>query len=205
MASMLQQFNKRFTPAFAGMRNAFSAAAKQGLYRYQEQVLAGKAKVLAHIVRVVGVEDGYRVISLLRDPNFDEGVIVELTAASASVNKEADRQATFQLVGLLAQYYQKVIELATIAANPQAPPVVGEIAKDVAEAMGELVERTLRTFDQVRDPALFVIEMGDKIDEAIGDRPRQALMQVLGPAAMQGAGEGAQPEGPQVMDGGQGG
>jgi hypothetical protein len=200
--SMLQQFNKRFTPAFASMRNAFSAAVKQSLYRYQEQILANKTKVMAHIASVLGVEDGYRVINLLRNPKFDEGVIVELTAASASVNKEADRQAMFQLVGILAQYYQKTVDLAMLAANPQLPPGIAEVAKNIASAMGELVERTLRTFDQVRDPSVFVIEMEEAIEDAAGDRPRQAIMQLMQMAGQQGvAGGAAEPAGPQLMGG----
>jgi hypothetical protein len=204
--SMLQQFNKRFTPAFASMRTALSNAVKQAIYRYQEKVLARKAKVLAHIVKVLGVEDGYRVINLLSDPEFDQGIIVELTAASASVNKEADRQAMFQLVGVLAQYYQRTLELITIASNPQTPPVVADVAKQIAESAGEVIERTLSTFDQVRDPSLFVVEMEEAIDAATQDRPRQAVMQLLQmmPQA-QGAGQGApnggmmQPAGPEQI------
>ena len=186
--TMLQQTNKRFTPAFGAMRKAFAGAVKQALYRYQEKVLAGRTKVLAHIVRVLGVEDGYRVIDLLRSEKFDEGVEVELTASSASTNKEAERQATFQLVQILTQYYQRAMELTMVASNPQSPPAVTQVAKQIAESMGEVIERTLRTFDQVRDPSLFVIEMEEAIDEAAGDRPRQMLMQLVQGA--QGAGGG---------------
>jgi len=195
--SMLQQFNKRFTPAFGSMRNAFAGAVRQCLYRYKEKVLANKAKVLAHIIRVLGPEDGYRVIDLLRNEEFEEGVIVELTASSATVNKEAERQATFQLVGILAQYYQRTLELVTVAANPQTPPVVADVAKRIAEAAGEIIERTLRTFDQVRDPALFIVEVEDAIDEAVADRPRQAIMQLMSQmgGAQPGGGNGGQPNG----------
>jgi len=203
--SMLQQFNKRFTPAFGSMRKAFSAAVRQALYRYQEKVLSGRAKVLAHIVRILGAEDGYRVISLLRNEDFDEGVVVELTAASAMVNKEAERQATFQLVGILSQYYQKTLELITIAANPQTPPVIADVAKQIAESAGEVIERTLRTFDQVRDPALFMIEVEEAIDQATADRPRQAVLQLLGGMQQAGAGGQSAPEGgiDQPAQGGQ--
>lgn len=193
--SMLQQFNKRFAPAFGGMRKAFSNAVKQALFRYQEKVLAGRVKVMAHIVRILGVEDGHRVINLLRNQDFDEGIIVELTASSATVNKEAERQATFQLVGILSQYYTRTLELVTIAANPQTPPAVADVAKRIAEAAGEIIERTIRTFDQVRDPSLFIIEMEEAIDDAVADRPRQAVMQLL---SMQGqaGGNGGQQSAP---------
>jgi len=194
--SMIQQFNKRFTPAFGAMRRAFAGAVKQALYRYQEQVLSGKSKVMAHIVRILGIQDGYRVISLLRNEDFDEGMVVELTASSATVNKEAERQATFQLVGILAQYYQRTLELITVASNPQTPPAVADVAKQIAESAGEVIERTLRTFDQVRDPSLFVIEMEEAIDAAVADRPRQAMLQLLPmlQQAQQG-GNGGTPEG----------
>jgi hypothetical protein len=172
------------------MRKALSNAVKQALYRYQERVLAGRTKVLAHIVRVLGVEDGYRVINILRNEDFDEGVVVELTASSASTNKEAERQATFQLVQILSQYYQRAMELTMVAANPQAPPAVTEVAKQIAESMGEVIERTLRTFDQVRDPSLFTIEMEEAIEEATADRPRQLLLQLM--QGMQGAGGGGE-------------
>jgi hypothetical protein len=188
--TMLQQTNKRFTPAFGSMRKALSNAVKQALYRYQERVLAGRTKVLSHIVRVLGVEDGYRVINILRNEDFDEGVVVELTASSASTNKEAERQATFQLVQILSQYYQRAMELTMVAANPQAPPAVTEVAKQIAESMGEVIERTLRTFDQVRDPSLFTIEMEEAIEEATADRPRQLLLQLM--QGMQGAGGGGE-------------
>ena len=88
----------------------------------------------------------------------------------AGRNKEAERQATFQLVGILAQYYQRSIELVTIAANPATPPAVADVAKQIAESAGEVIERTLRTFDQVRDPSLFLIEVEEAIDEAIRGR-----------------------------------
>jgi len=210
--SMMAQSNKRFAPAFGGMRNAFARAVRQALYRYQEKVLAGKKKVFVHISQILGVEDGLRVINMLRKENFDEGIQVELTAASPSVNKEAERQATFQLVGILSQYYTRTLELVTIAANPQTPPSVADVAKRIAEAAGEIIERTLRTFDQVRDPNIFLVEVEEAIDAATADRPRQAVLQLMGNMPTAGGG-GAAPNGgiqqpaagpPGVM-GGQGG
>jgi hypothetical protein len=211
--SMIQQFNKRFVPAFGGMRKAFAGAVKQAVYRYKEQILAGRTKVMAHIVRMLGVEDGYRVISLLRNDDLEESMVLELTASSASVNKEAERQATFQLVGILAQYYQRTLELMTIASNPQTPPAVADVAKQIAESAGEIIERTLRTFDQVRDPSLFLIEMEEAIDAAVADRPRQAVLQLI-QSMPQAQGGGGTPEGgiqqpprgeKQMVEGGEGG
>lgn len=198
--SMLQQVNKRFTPAFAGIRDGFSAALKQCLYRYQEQLLIGNHEVAAHIRRVLGVEDGSRVIDILKQESFDEHLSMELTASDASVNKEADRQNALMLSNLLAQYYEKTLNLVTIAVNPQTPPAVQAVAKKVAESASEMIDRTIRTFDQIRDPALFVIDVNDEIDEAAASAPQNALQQLIG---SMGAGEqaGPVPVGPPIEEG----
>lgn len=179
--SMLQQVNRRFTPAFDSMRLCIAGALKQCLYRYQERLLAGDQAAMASIYNVLGYDDGNRVIDLLKNESFDEQVNVELTASSASVNKEADRQNSILLTNILGQYYQRTLELVTIAANPQTPPEVRNIANKIASAAGEVIDRTIRTFDQVRDPAAFVIEVESELQqlEATGGSQQQAMMQLF--------------------------
>lgn len=179
--SLLQQVNRRFTPAFDGMRLASAGALKQCIYRYQERILAGDAEVGAHIMRMLGPEDGNLVVNLLRDKNFDENISIELTASSASVNREADRQNAMMLVNILSQYYQRTLELVAIASNPQTPEPVRDVARKIASSAGEIIDRTIRTFDQVRDPATFIIEVGDELDQAQMDtQGLQGLMGMLG-------------------------
>ena len=36
----------------------------------------------------------------------------------------------------------------------------------IADAAGEVIDRTIRTFDQVRDPALFIIEVEEEMAAA---------------------------------------
>ncbi len=177
--SMMQQVNKRFTPAFDGAKEALARSLMQCMYRYQEKVLAGQKKVIQHIYNVLGAEDGSRVVALLSDQKFDENVVVELTAASASINKEADRQNAMMLVQILSGYYQRTLELVAIAADPQAPPEVKEVALRIANAAGEVIDRTIRTFDQVRDPALFLVEVDDAMESAMANAPQQGLGQLL--------------------------
>lgn len=162
--SALQQMNRRFTPAFDGMRLAIAGAVQQCLYRYQEMLLAGDQLIEGKIKELLGEEDGRLVIDLLKTPNFDEQIAVELTAASASVNREADRQNALLLVNVLAQYYQRVLELTAIAANPQTPQPVRDVALKIGAAAGEIIDRTIRAFDSVRDPQTFIVEMDDAID-----------------------------------------
>lgn len=191
--SMLQQVNRRFTPAFNDMRFCLANSMKQCLYRYQEKLLSNiNSPVADHITRILGVADGNRIISLLRDENFDDWFDVEITAASASVNREADRQNAIILVNTLGQYYQRMLELTMIASNPQVPAEVREVAKKVSVAASETIDRALRTFDQVRDPGTFLISVEDEMDRAAASMPQQAMAQLMGMMLGGGAG-GAEP------------
>jgi hypothetical protein len=175
---LFQQVNRRFTPAFDQVRLCLASVVIQAMYRYQEQLLAQNIKAEQHI-RDVMEDDADYIISILKDRNFDEGMKIEMTASSATVNREVERQNAMFLVGLLAQYYQKVIELTTIVANPQTPKEVAAVAKKIAIAAGEAIERCVRTFDQVRDPAAFIVKFEDEIDAAAASAADQTALQGL--------------------------
>src|SRR5574343_1044981 len=165
--SMLQQINRRFTPAFDSMRLELAAAIRQCLYRYQERLLAGNTQVMDHIAQVLGIEDGMRVIQVLKDQTFDEALSLELTAVSATVNKETERQSSIMLIQTLAKYYQQTLKLVMVADNIQIPNEVRSVASKIAKASGELIERTIRTFDSIRDPDQFVIDIQNELDSMV--------------------------------------
>lgn len=173
--SLLQQVNRRFTPAFDDMRNATSAAVRQCVQRYAELVQDGDPQVLTHLQKILGEKDAALVQEVLSQPDFSEAVAVELTASSASTNRDADRQNAIMLVNLLGQYYQRTLELVAIASNPQTPPPVVEVAKKIATSAGEIIDRTIRTFDQIRDPQTFIIEIQDELDQGVGAVDQQGL------------------------------
>ena len=180
MMTALQQVNRRFTPAFDSMKMCISASLRQACYRVSERLLSGDQKAMLAIYNILGHEDGNRVIGVLKRDSFDEFVDMELTAASASINREADRQNAVMLTNILGQYYQKTIELVMLASNPQTPPEVASVAKKIAASASEVIDRTIRTFDQVRDPGTFIIEFDkelNSIEKTSGDQ--QALMGLM--------------------------
>lgn len=189
--SVLQQVNRRFTPAFDAYKSATGGAIIQCLYRYQERLLSGDREVENHINDLMNAADGRFVIDALRDDNFDEGYKVELAVSSASVNRDADRQNAIMLVNLLATYYQRTLELVAIAANPQTPEPVRDVARKIANSAGEIIDRTLRTFDIVRDPEMLIVDVNDELDkiEGVGQEGLQGLAQVLQLAGQQGRAE----------------
>lgn len=191
--ALLQQTNRRFTPAFDSIRLATGAAVKQCLYRYQEQLLSGNKKLEKTFVKVLGAESAALVIELLKSEDFDEQVSISLTAAGASVNRDQDKQNALLLVNVLAQYYERTLQLVSIASNPQTPKPIAETARKIADAAGEIIERTIRTFDSIRDPATFIIDVNEEIDQNVGDLPPEGLN---GLGSILGILEGAAGSGP---------
>jgi len=178
--SFMQKVNQRFTPAFDSIKGCAASSLQQACYRYGERILAGDQRAIVSIYQILGYEDGNRVIDVLKRNTFDEHVDLEMTAASASINKEADRQNSIMLTNILGQYYQRTIELIMLASNPQTPPEVAQIARKVADSAGEIIDRTLRTFDQVRDPGTFIIDVEDELNSIEAtSQDQQALGQLI--------------------------
>ena len=128
------------------------------------------------------------IISTLRDATFDEGVVVEMTASSSSINREAERQSALMLLNMLSGYYQRTLELAMLAANPQVPEEVKSVAQRVSKSASEVVEKVVRTFDSVRDPEQFIVGLEEQLGGLEGS-PGAELEGLLG--LLGGAGEAA--------------
>lgn len=155
--TLVSQANKRFAAAFDGIRSGASEAERQVLYRYQERLLANDEAAASTIRTVCGEKDGNRVIAALKRDDFDESMNIELTASSASVNRESDRQSQLALVQIMTTYYERMVEIAQLLLNPMLPPQLRAVLERVAKGASELIDRTLRTFDQVRDPEELLI------------------------------------------------
>ena len=119
--SAMQNVNQRFTPAFDNLRLATAAAVRQCLYRYQERLMMDDRAVQDKLRRLLGPEDGQLVIEVLSRPDFDNSFEIELTASSASINREADRQNAMLLLQFLGQYYSKPDELDPSHLDPWHP------------------------------------------------------------------------------------
>lgn len=165
--SALQQAGKRFTTAYDSMRNMVSDSIMQAQFRYQERLLAGDRDVETHILRVMGDERGQRVISLLRDEDFDESIVVEMAASSASVNREADRQAHLQLLQTVSGYYQQCLELGNLIGSGQLSEGARATAIQIQEKASELVERVIRTYPQIKDAKRFVLTFNEELNNAV--------------------------------------
>ena len=92
------------------------------------------------------------------------------------------------LLNILSGYYQRTLELAMLSANPQIPPEGKETAQKISKAASEVVEKVVRTFDSVRDPEQFIVDLEEKLGGLEGS-PQSELEGLLG--LLGGAGEAA--------------
>lgn len=172
--SMLQQTNRRFTPAFDAMRNAAAGAITQCLFRIQEQLLASNTR-LEEVIRKILGDEADAGISQLKDPDFEHMVRIELTASSANHNQIVERQDSLLLTQILNSYYKQVEEMALLYSNPQTPPLVKEVTEKIIKATAEVIDRTIRTFDSVRDPEAFLIDFEGAVVQAEQNAPQDGL------------------------------
>lgn len=183
-ASLLQQQSNRFAPAYDNMKDAAASAVRQCLWRYHERLLIedDDGPAATNIKAVLGEERGSLVIALLRTDDFQQSVSVELTASSAQINRDSERQNAMLLVNILGTYYQRIMELITLASQPGIPQPIAEVAKKIAEAWSNIIERTVRTFDQVRDPNAFIVEVSEELDSIkdLNQPGLQGLAQLIG-------------------------
>lgn len=182
-AAVLQQGNNRFAPAFDNIRRLITDGVKQCLMRYHEQLLTenegGPAE--RNIIAVIGEERGRLVVDLLKSDDFLHAVNIELTASSASINRDADRQNSILLGNWLGAWGKNILELVTIASNPQAPEPVRAAARQMATAASAIAERTVRTFDQIKDPERYIVDVSNELDAStqIQPGPLQQLQQLI--------------------------
>ena len=108
------------------------------------------------------------------------------------------------LVDRLSIYYEKILQLATIATSPQTPPPVANVARMIAEKSAEVVDRVLRTFDSVRNPNDLIVHIENEIDKGMQTNQIMQMIPVLG-AMMNGgdpnaAGTDAENEGEDASE-----
>ena len=59
---------------------------------------------------------------------------------------------------------QRAVSSMMMAMSTESPPEIKKVALKVSESISELIERTLRTFDQVRDPSTFIVDVSEELE-----------------------------------------
>jgi hypothetical protein len=162
--SALQQQNRRFTAPFDNIRRALANCVNQCHMRLREQYLKGgewRRNTLEYLVYAVGVKNTELIEEIYktsRSNDMRDKVIIEVTATSQSINRQADKQNAMERMQVMGAYYEKMLAIGQVILNPQAPPELKQLAVGVANGATESVRAFLRTFDDVRDPDVFIPE-----------------------------------------------
>ena len=177
--SILQKSQERFGPAFDSAREAISAAVRQAVLRYRERLLARDLDA-EQDVRLMMEDRADLVIALLLDPRFDDVISVELTASTAKINRETQQQNWILLTQQIITLGERQIQLAQLVDDPQVGEVTKNVARQLADVATELLDRVMRSFDQVRDPTRLLIDMEAAIEEAEANQPPNAMNELAG-------------------------
>jgi hypothetical protein len=195
--SIMQQQNRRFATPFNNMREACADMMAQCILRLREQYLKGddyRRDAMEFIAKAVGAKYANLIEEVFAGSSNDlrDYVTIEVTASSASVNRESDRQSAMQLVTVLSQYYDKLMQMYMMLVNPQVPPEMKQMMMQIMKSSSLAVESLLRTFDNVRDPKQYLPEIGGQQNDQTGGNATG------GPGGPQGVGAGA--GGPPQLD-----
>jgi len=136
----------------------------------------------------------------------DKTMSLPITAPSASVNREVEKQSDIMLVGIMSKHYQTVAAMLSAASNAQTPPEVKAYMASAVKASNSLMQLVLKHFDY-SDPELYVPEVtsggaqagGQPTGQpAVGEQASSPEMVgaagVAGIPSVGGNGSGLQPE-----------
>jgi len=142
---------------------------------------------------------------------LDKKIRIPIRAATASFNKEVEKQNDMLLNQLLAGFNEKQIQLAqAIHQNAQIPPPMKSWMIKILESQASLMRRTFRNFGYDQ-PDIYVPEMKDleRILNAEGQPPQapqgNGQPPRLDPSTALSLARTAQPGGPSVPSNGAGG
>jgi len=139
----------------------------------------------------LGPDEGPHAVEKLRTPlqNAELGLGVEISAASATANKDMQRQQLTGVLTLSTQLYPQMIQMAQAATQAQGT-LVGEVAAKAFNAMSKLTETGC-----MNSTTSMMLKNGASTDSSDGATSRTASPCRWGSAGSGQAGQPAQGNG----------
>lgn len=140
--ALIQEGNRRFDLNVRDVRDCLGAVGKKLLLLNAQFRPSG----MAYFVKG---QDGELVEQVLNLPDefLADGIGMELTASTATINREIEKQGLMAMMGTLTQYYQQLIQISGIAMNPQTPPPVQQMAVQMADGARYLMSMIVQTYE----------------------------------------------------------
>ena len=192
--ALIQEGNRRFDLNVRDMRHALSKLGKHVLQLNQQF----RPRGLAYFVQ--GEAGRLTEMTLdLPQAYIEHRLGVELTASTATINREVEKQGLIALMQLQQQFGQELLSYAQIVGNPQLPGGLRETAMHVAEARAALMQKVLHAFDQ-KDAETLIPTLEAMENDAL--QPSLGGPGIPGnPGAVEPGGPGASPPGAGPVNG----
>ena len=157
--ALIQEGNRRFDLNVRDVRECLGAVGKKVLLLNAQFRPTG----MAYFVKGQDGELIERVLDLPEEFIAD-GIGMELTASTATINREIEKQGLLSLMGTLTQYYQQLIQISGIAMNPQSPPPVQQLALQMADGARYLMSMIVQTFEIRAVDTLLPPSLADQLE-----------------------------------------
>jgi len=173
--AMIQEGNRRFDLNVRDIRESGSEIGKRVLELNQRFRPKGASYW-------VEGEDGKFVEGVLDlPPEFSASKLaVELTASTATINKETEKQGLIGFLGVVTQYYERLTQLAMIVYNPQVPGEVKELMVRMSQGAKHVVDKIAQDFDFRNIDLVVPALLREESNREIGGDPQR------GPTGPQG-------------------
>lgn len=141
--SLLQEGNRRTDLTISDMRDAHVRLGRIVSLQYE---VFGKDSTF-HEKRIKMFGEKAEFIKTALKKLTDKTMALPVYAATASVNKEVEKQNDVMLQQMVAKHYMMISQLLAQLQQPGVPPVIKSYALQVVDGANTLMKRILRNFD----------------------------------------------------------
>lgn len=168
-----QEAGKRFDQTLREVRVALGESGVRLVELYQQFNQGGK------IFAVMGDKDGALLQQVLQFPLelIRYGVGVDVTATSATANKDTEIRNNTLIMQMVSQFYMQMLQGMQLVLNPQIPPELRVMAMQMMQGGNILMRRLLDSYD-VQDIDRLVPQLQELLNG--GQQQLTALAQPYG-------------------------
>jgi hypothetical protein len=187
LLSILQEGNKRFDMIHTGIRNVHSQMGLRMLQNVAQRTKEDPEKWAQFFVGALGQGDAQLVMEVLMGSaeDIEESFGISVTATSAAVNKEVEKQSFIGMLQMTQQIYGSLVQTAMLHAQVQDPVVQGTAQAAYVSGV-ELLKRLLERFD-IENPEQYLSNL-ETIAGQLNQQPgmNSALAPLMGAQGPQG-------------------
>lgn len=189
LLAILQEGNKRFDMVLSAFRDVHSEIGTEILQNLLQHTKEDPLRWQTFFEQAVGQEDAQLLGEVMQGGiiGIEESFGVNVSATSAQVNKEVEKQSFIGLMQIVSQIYGQLVQTALLMSQVQDPTVLAT-AQAAYTAGTELLKRLLERFD-IQNPSEYLPNL-----DALQQQQGQPQQQQPGGLGIQGQAGGIPPQ-----------